>query len=127
VIKKDIQTQEDIQRLVQSFYDRVNKDEMLAPVFAHVNWPAHLPIMYSFWGSMLLGEGTYRGNPLQRHLHLDIHQRHFSAWLALWHKTIDDLFAGAIAEEAKLRGSAIAEVFQHRMGLKKTERIQGVL
>ena len=48
----DIRTAEDIRALVNSFYDKVGKDELLAPVFnnfAHVDWATHLPIMYRFF------------------------------------------------------------------------------
>lgn len=121
VMKNDIATTEDIKALVNSFYDRVQDDTLLAPVFAHVKWENHLPIMYQFWGSMLLGEATYRGNPLQRHVHLDIRKEHFAAWLEVWHSTIDSLFAGPVADEAKMRGHAIAGVFQHRLGIIKKE------
>ncbi|MDX5396941.1 MAG: group III truncated hemoglobin, partial [Hymenobacteraceae bacterium] len=53
--KKDILAQEDIIKLVDTFYEKVNQDELLAPVFndfAAVNWQTHLPVMYDFWGSV---------------------------------------------------------------------------
>ena len=66
---------------------------------------------------MLLGEGSYKGNPLQSHLHLAIHKDHFTQWLKLFHETVDEYFSGEKAEETKMRGRAIAGVFQHKMGL----------
>ena len=116
-MKGDIRTEQDIEVLVNTFYERVKTDLLLAPVFAHVNWPHHLPVMYSFWSSMLLGTQTYSGNPLQKHLPLKIAAPHFDAWLKIWHQTIDDLFLGAVAEEAKMRGRSIAGIFQHKMGI----------
>jgi hemoglobin len=116
-MKSDIQNEDDVKELVNAFYDAVKKDGTLASVFAHVNWPMHLPKMYSFWNSMLLGASTYRGNPLAAHVTLDINENHFNAWVGLWHQTIDSLFAGKIANEAKARGAAIAVVFQAKMGI----------
>lgn len=126
-MKKDIAHSEDVKLLVNTFYDKVKNDNTLAPVFSHVNWNNHLPIMYSFWGSMLLGEGTYRGYPLQRHLHLRIDSQHFVAWLKVWHETIGELFEGMIAEEAKMRGDAIARVFQLKMGITQPSNNATVL
>ncbi|MGC1244127.1 MAG: group III truncated hemoglobin, partial [Chryseosolibacter sp.] len=62
IMKHDIINREDIKLLVDSFYEKVQADALLAPVFNHVDWPHHLPIMYNFWSSMLLGDQSYRGN-----------------------------------------------------------------
>ncbi|MBS1681007.1 MAG: group III truncated hemoglobin [Bacteroidetes bacterium] len=117
VVKKDIEGRKEIEILVNRFYDKVKADTLLAPVFSHVNWPAHLPVMYNFWASALLGDQSYRGNPLQKHLPLAIDQTHFKQWLFLFMETIDQNFSGQIAEEAKQRAESIAGIFQFRMGL----------
>ena len=122
MLKRDIETSDDIKTVVDSFYERVKDDHLLKGVFEHVNWTTHLPVMYSFWGSMLLGDGTYRGNPLQKHLPLNINHQHFLRWLMIWTNTIDEKFEGAIAEVAKMRGRAIADVFQIKMGIAKGVR-----
>jgi hemoglobin len=118
-VKHDILQREDIKRLVDTFYDKVKADPLLAPVFGHVDWPHHLPIMYNFWSSMLLGDQTYRGNPLEKHLHLDIKKNHFEQWLVLFRQTVEENFSGEKAEEVKMRAQSIAGVFQHKMGLMK--------
>ena len=115
--KRDILSRNDIVALVDSFYKKVNADPLLAPVFGHIDWPKHLPTMYDFWSSMLLGDMTYRGNPLQRHLDLPIGGEHFSQWLKLFEETLDELFLGDKTEETKMRARAIAGVFQHKMGI----------
>jgi hemoglobin len=114
---RDIVQREDIKIMVDKFYDKVKSDELLGPVFSHVDWPHHLPVMYNFWSSMLLGDQTYRGNPLQKHLPLPIDKKHFSRWLELFKKTIDENFSGEKAEEVKMRAESIASIFQLRMGL----------
>ena|SRR5688572_4361461 len=117
----DIQTRNDIITLVNSFYDKVKMDALLGPVFAHVDWPHHLPTMYDFWSSMLLGDQTYSGNPLQKHLSLPIDSNHFNQWLLLFTKTVNENFEGEKAEEVKIRAQSIAKVFQFKMGLLKPE------
>ncbi|MBL7851486.1 MAG: group III truncated hemoglobin [Cyclobacteriaceae bacterium] len=115
--KKDIGSREDVVRLVDGFYDQVRRDPLLSPVFSHVDWPAHLPVMYSFWASILLGEGSYQGNPLQKHIHLAIHEGHFERWLSLFTQTVRSSFDGPKADEAVDRAQAIASLFRHRLGL----------
>lgn len=114
----DIASEADIRLLVDTFYEQVNHDPLLAPVFnevAHVQWPRHLPIMYDFWSSILLGTGRYHGRPFPKHLPLPIDATHFQRWLELFEATVDTLFAGPKAEEAKVRALNIATMFEYRL------------
>ena len=119
---RDITNAEDIRTLVDSFYDKVTRDELLAPIFnevARVEWAEHLPIMYRFWESMLLGIGTYQGAPFPKHAVLPVQKEHFARWLALFVETVDALFSGSKADEAKGRAASIADTFAQRLGLLK--------
>ena len=116
-MKNDIAGRQDIQLLVDQFYGKVQTDDLLGPVFSHVDWKHHLPIMYNFWSSMLLGDQSYHGNPLQKHLPLAIEAKHFDQWLKLFHQTVDENFAGEKAEEVKSRSRSIAGIFQIRLGI----------
>jgi hemoglobin len=115
--KKDIETRDDVIRLVDRFYEKVKADVLLSPVFAHVDWPAHLPTMYNFWSSLLFGDQSYTGNPFIRHKELSIDRTHFTRWLELFVETVDEEFGGERAAEVKQRAQSIADVFQHRLGL----------
>jgi hemoglobin len=118
----DLTTPEDVRVLIDSFYDKVNRDELLAPIFndfARVDWAAHLPTMYRFWESMLFGAGTYEGAPFPKHAVLPVQKHHFARWLALFKETVDAHFSGPKAEEAKGRAASIADTFAQRMGLLK--------
>lgn len=117
--KSDITSRHEIQILVDNFYDKVKVDELLGPVFADLDWPHHLPIMYNFWSSMLLGDQSYRGNPLEKHLRLAITSEHFKRWLELFKQTVNENFSGEKAEEVKMRADSIAGIFQMKMGLIK--------
>ena len=91
-MKTDILTRSEIKLLVDRFYEKVQADPLLAPVFSHVDWPHHLPIMYNFWSSMLLGDQSYRGNPFLKHLPLPIEAQHFDQWLKLFTETEKESF-----------------------------------
>ncbi len=116
---KEINDRSDIEILVNRFYDKVKKDELLGPLFAHIDWPKHLPTMYNFWSSLLLGDQSYRDNPFAKHVPLAIDARHFGQWLVLFKQTVDENFVGEKAEEVKSRAQSIASVWQHKMGLMK--------
>lgn len=116
--RPDIHSEADIQTLIDAFYARVNQDPLLAPVFndvARTDWPAHLPRMYAFWSSLLLGTARYQGQPFAKHRPLPIAGPHFERWLALFTATVDAHFAGPVAELAKQRAASIGAVFEARM------------
>jgi hemoglobin len=115
-MKKDIVSRADIELLVNQFYNKVNQDVLLAPVFSHVDWPHHLPIMYNFWSSMLLGDQSYQGNPFKKHVSLAIRAEHFDQWLQLFTQTVDENFSGVKADETKSRAQSIAGVWKFKMG-----------
>ena len=102
----DIQNLDDIKLLVDTFYSKVQKDPLIGPIFNEKignNWPAHLERMYRFWQTILLEEHTYSGSPFPPHKHLPIEKAHFNRWMEIFTETIDRLYAGELAEEAKLR------------------------
>ena len=114
----DIISEADVKLLVDTFYAKVNHDALLDPIFngfAHVDWPQHLPKMYAFWSGLLLGTARYQGRPFPKHVPLPIDATHFQRWVVLFQATVNELFAGPVADEAKLRGQAIAQVFEVRL------------
>lgn len=116
----DITTEADVKLLVDSFYDKVNQDALLSPVFndhAKVNWEQHMPVMYRFWSSILLGTASYNGQPFVKHAFLPVDQAHFSQWLLLFYNTITEHFQGPNAEEAKLRAANIGRIFLNKIRL----------
>jgi hemoglobin len=115
--RTDIVDRKDIEMLVDRFYEKVREDALLAQQFAHVDWPKHLPTMYNFWSSMMLGEQSYRGNPFQKHVNLPLERQHFNTWIKIFLEVVDGNFKGGKADEIKKRAQQIAEVFQYRMNL----------
>ncbi len=117
---KDICTPDDVRTLVDAFYGKVNRDELLGPIFnetAKVDWAAHLPTMYRFWESLLFGAATYQGAPFPKHAVLPVDQTHFERWLTLFVEAVDENFSGSKSEEAKGRAVCIADTFARRMGV----------
>jgi hemoglobin len=113
--RHEILTLEDIKLLVDTFYGKVRDDDLLGPVFGDRignRWPYHLEKMYTFWQTTLLGEHTYSGRPFPPHATLQVGPSHFKRWVSLFTDTIDELFTGEKAEEAKWRAAKIAEMFE---------------
>lgn len=116
--KADIKTLDDIKLMVNTFYGRVQEDNLIGPIFnakLKGQWPVHLEKMYTFWQTILLDEYTYQGRPFPPHAQLPIEAEHFERWLQLFDKTVNDLFEGPIADEAKSRGRKMAALFQVKL------------
>jgi len=116
----DIKNIDDIILLVDSFYKKVNDDELLSPVFndfTKVNWDDHLPVRYSFWSAVLFDSSTYKGQPFTSHIELPISTLHFERWLKLFKETVDEHFKGTKAEETKEKADTIALIFQTKLSL----------
>jgi len=118
-MKKDIEDRNDIQFLVNSFYDKVKIDCTIGFIFtdiAQMNWEKHLPVMYDFWENTLFYTGGYRGNPMEKHIRLNqqfpLTTEHFKQWTNLFTSTVDEWFAGEKAELAKQRALSISNVMQ---------------
>jgi hemoglobin len=119
----DIRTREDIARLVDAFYGQAMTDDVIGYIFtdvARLDLQAHLPTMYDFWETMLLGARTYQGGAMPKHL--ELHRRsplraeHFERWLQIWERTVEERFAGPVADEAIQRAHAVARSMLLRVG-----------
>jgi hemoglobin len=120
----DINTETDIQLLVDSFYAKVKADGLLGPVFLNhlgEDWDKHLQTMYKFWGMTLFGETGYTGHPLSKHLPLPIHETHFNRWLHLFRETLSEHFDGPVAGEAMKKANLIARTFLTRIMAHQTK------
>jgi hemoglobin len=118
-MKNDIKDKKDIEKLVNTFYEKVKKDDLISYLFndiAKVNWERHLPVMYNFWENALFYTGTYEGNPMEIHKHLhslmSLKAEHFERWNHLFISTVDELFEGEKAALAKQRAISISTVMQ---------------
>ena len=121
-MNKDIQSIEDVKNLVDSFYQKALKDQIIGHFFTQViqlDMTEHMPVMYQFWESILLGGRSYTGNPMTKHLSLNkkspMKKEHFDQWIFLWKETVDELFAGETANQAKFRAEQIAKLMEFKL------------
>jgi hemoglobin len=110
-------TENQIVALVDAFYTKVRRDEVLAPVFERAiapdSWPVHLAKMYDFWSSVMLTTGRYKGNPLGVHMRVaGLEAGMFARWLALFRATAEELFAPELAARFRAKSERIAESLQ---------------
>jgi hemoglobin len=113
--KHDIRNKADIELMVRTFYNSLLTNETIKPVFANVDFEAHMPHFIAFWSFVLLDEEGYKTNIFDKHVNLGIKEEHFEIWLHHFEKTVNDLFAGEKAELAKQRAQVIAYTFKVKL------------
>lgn len=121
-MKRLIKGREDIEFLVDEFYRKVKKDEIIGYIFNEVinfSWDVHIPIMVSFWESILLDKATYKGNVMMQHIELNkkspLKPEHFEQWKKLFFETLDENFEGEKVEEAKKRADSMAALMMYKI------------
>ena len=120
---RDIESRADCERLVRAFYGKAMEDELIGWIFtdvAHLDLEEHIPVIASFWETILLGAQTYGGGAFGVHLELHrkaggLRKEHFERWLVLWCQTVDELFDGPLAAAAKVHALRVANAFHGRL------------
>ncbi len=119
-----------IEKLVTHFYQKVQKDEVLGPIFndvVQVDWNEHIPLLCQFWNSIMLKTNEYHGNAYQKHIQLKqfthIEEAHFVRWLNLFQEEAVNHLPGEIAEEIFQKASLIAESLKYGM-LSQEKRVK---
>lgn len=100
-----------IDRLVRTFYGKVRRDDLLAPVFDEKisDWEPHLVRMGEFWSSVALMTGVYHGRPMPKHLPLPVDARHFDRWLQLFREAAREVCPPVAAAHFIERAEHIAQ------------------
>lgn len=124
---KDIETREDLEILLTEFYTIATTDKEIGHHFADLNLTTHLPVIVDFWEKVLFGKPIYFGNPLSVHLRINekspLKFEHFLRWFEIFTLTVDNLYAGKTAENAKLRAKMIAHSLNQRINLDANPKI----
>ena len=106
-------TEDRLADVIAAFYARVRRDAELGPIFngAVDDWNEHLQILASFWSSVMLTTGRYKGNPLAVHMkHVDaLSPALFDRWLALWRETTGEMLTASAAARLQAKAERIAE------------------
>ena len=77
-----------LQTLLRRFYADVRQHNEIGPIFAaHIDdWPSHMEKIADFWSGLTGGPALYGGGFAGRHIPLGLEEKHFQAWLGLWHR-----------------------------------------
>lgn len=109
-------SQENIKQLVWHFYQKIQQDELLGPIFnevAQVDWSHHLPLICQFWNSILLKTHEYHGNAYRKHVNLGqkikLNETHFKRWLQLFEQEASVHLPTQQAHEIMIKARLIAE------------------
>jgi hemoglobin len=118
----DIETRDDVERLVRAFYSKALVDPIIGFIFtdvAKLDLEAHVPQITSFWETVLLGAQSYSGGAFRPHAELHgkvgLREGHFERWLQLWFGTVDDMFRGEVANQAKIHALRVGQAFHRRL------------
>jgi len=104
------------------FYKIATKDAEIGHHFDDLDLKTHLPIIIDFREKVLFGKPVYFGNPL--FVHQNLHAKsplelaHFQRWVEIFSATVDKLFIGKMADDAKLRAKMIAHSLNQNLNQK---------
>ncbi|WP_162126358.1 group III truncated hemoglobin [Flavobacterium phycosphaerae] len=124
----DIQTPQDLYRIVDEFYKKLFADERISYIFTevipiHTKLEEHLQILVSFWSQSLLGTGGYFNNLSQ--IHLDVNKlspltkEHFDIWLHHFEAAINENFEGMTCERMKNMAHNLSTIMQIKIAQQK--------
>ena len=112
----DVQDRADISDIVERFYAAMLKDSIIGYIFtdvAKIDLKHHLPLIVDFWEDSLFRARHYSGNTLQKHLDisakLPLKPGHFTRWLYLFNKALDENHEGPNVELMKSRAEMVAK------------------
>jgi hemoglobin len=110
-----------IERLVRTFYARVQLDPLIGPIFAVrvSDWEHHIAKLCTFWSSVALMSGRYHGQPMQKHVNLPVDGSHFDRWLSLFEATATELCPPTAARHFIERARRIADSLEMGIAMQK--------
>jgi len=118
--------QENIAKLVRTFYPTILADSITAPFFiaklgSDINspiWQEHLELLTKFWCFQALGDLDYKGSPLAPHFGLEgLNKEAFDRWLELFAQAIDKVYEPQAGAFFKERSQMIARNFMINLGI----------
>jgi len=118
----DLNTRPHVVALVNTFYTRARTDALLGPVFFGAlgdgDWSHHLEVVTNFWCTVLLGERSYPGGFMWKHLRLPLRAEHVDRWQALFSELLVTTHAGPVTDEALRRVNIMGEVLRAKLAMK---------
>jgi len=117
---------ENIEKLVRTFYPEVIADEQIGSFFIEklgddINsdiWEEHLVLLTEFWKFVALYDDAYTGNPLRPHFNIaGLSKEAFERWLVLFYEAVDCVYDENSGALFKQKSTEIAENFMRRLEL----------
>ena len=131
---RDVMNHADVEDIVARFYDDMLQDSIVGFIFtdvAKIDLESHLPIIANFWSDILFKQKHYQGNALKKHLELNqlinLMPGHFTRWLYLFTKAVDQEHAGSNVELMKTRAEMIAKSISAAISERKKGDMELVL
>jgi len=117
-------TEEEISVLVDNFYAKVRRDDVIGPIFNAIidDWPFHLAKLKDFWSTVMLTTGRYKGDPMMIHLQLPLDPEHFHRWLTLFAETANEVMEPEHANSIVMKANRIGQNFQAGIAYQKLAR-----
>jgi hemoglobin len=116
-----------IRDVIHSFYDKVRRDAVLAPIFEPAigrHWDHHIEKVYLFWlTATRLGSGYAARNFLPAHMrHRSIGVVELSRWLSLFEETLHERCPPEMSEVLLDIANRMAENIQ--LGIARREELK---
>ncbi|MEM7048630.1 MAG: group III truncated hemoglobin [Acidobacteriota bacterium] len=115
--RPDLDSPERLETFVRAFYERVQRDDLLGPVFvdqAGVDWDEHITKLTAFWCAVELRIPGFHGSPTQKHSVLSqqmpFRAEQFGRWIELFRETVDQSWQGPHATSIKAHAERIAQI-----------------
>ena len=117
---KQIESSEDVKVLIDCFFERALKDELLSPIFhARAKEIPDLKVRIClYWNQLVFKDTDDVSLPILQHVDLGLSYRHFVQWITLFQATIDDLYTGANAQRLHLLARTMSEELQRKMHMR---------
>lgn len=117
-MKPDIQTPEDIEKMVRRQYQLLLNDADTSPKFAGLDLEHHFPRIIGFWKMILLAQPmAYTGNAFEPHTRLGLQKIHFEKWVHYFETAVNENFEGPQAEKAKNHARLMSMIFRPKLGI----------
>lgn len=120
----DITNRADLERLIDAFYNRVFFDEeigLIVTLVARVTPATHFQNIVDLWAQLLFSPAPPSPDMIQRHVEKNLtpllESANFRRWQTLFCSTVDELFAGPVADQAKALAQRI-ELRPRTQGLR---------
>jgi hemoglobin len=97
------------------FYKKLLADESINHLFLDLDLEEHMPRIYSFWSTILLGTMSYKRNMMEAHQHLSLKKEDFPVWLRHFESTLRENFEGDKTDEAISRANTVAMTMRYKL------------